>query len=301
MPSTAPISFDRWVALAASLLDLDLAARIDLLEKRGVDPDEWMESDEHHSLALAAEIAAGRMDRAEQYGLACAAEVTRRKNGAASEPVGDEPRAEAQTAQRAEAPAEGPAIAEATPSFLKAEPGAADRLPAEKRPSLASTVAALELPSFVRQTAGALPFSDKAAPVLPAQSAAAVLAPPSGQTIAADIDLVALAQTALPFPAKQEPARASLTETSRAAVVPKHASFPRLPMQTYASLCAELGVFPDRAGEILLKYGVRDAEARRALDEDWQARFAAHPDTRATFANQCAEYRAWLLQQQQPR
>jgi hypothetical protein len=48
---------------------------------------------------------------------------------------------------------------------------------------------------------------------------------------------------------------------------------PRLPLQAYAALCAELAVAPERAAELLRKYSIGDESARRALDDEC-SRFA---------------------------
>jgi hypothetical protein len=189
---------------------------------------------------------------------------------------------------------------------------------------LTGTISVDNLPSFIKQGASKpLPFGDTPSAEFVA-AATAPKPPPStavGGTIGADDDLASQVRAALPF-AKHDgggpqPTAAALGETRAvdAAVVaqaaaalpfpaqaagvakPSTPSFPRLPLQTYASLCVDLALFPGRAADVLKKYGVKDEEARRALDQDWHARFAAHPDTRTEWAQACATYRDWLLRQ----
>ena len=91
---------------------------------------------------------------------------------------------------------------------------------------------------------------------------------------------LAKAVAALPF----------LGNTVGAALVP----FPRLPLETYASLRAELLLWPERSAEILPRYHVMNEGARRALEEHWERELAASPEARATFDKALAEYTAWL-------
>ena len=67
-----------------------------------------------------------------------------------------------------------------------------------------------------------------------------------------------------------------------------------MPLETYASLCAELAVAPERTAETLAKYKVESEPARRALDEDWARRAAQYPDTRAELERLVSSYTAWL-------
>ena len=57
--------------------------------------------------------------------------------------------------------------------------------------------------------------------------------------------------------------------------------FPRLKLQEYASLRAELSVWPERSAQILPRYQVVNEAARRALEEHWQMELAANPKERA--------------------
>ena len=75
-----------------------------------------------------------------------------------------------------------------------------------------------------------------------------------------------------------------------AGVVP----FPRLSLEQYASLCAELALWPARSAEILLRYHVTNEAARRALSEHWQAELALGSKAHAMFVKAVAAYAAWL-------
>ena len=83
--------------------------------------------------------------------------------------------------------------------------------------------------------------------------------------------------------------------TVGAALVP----VPRLPLETYASLRAELLIWPERSAEILPRYHMMNEAARRALEEHWEGELAASPEARASFAKALAEYTAWLRTQRE--
>ena len=110
-----------------------------------------------------------------------------------------------------------------------------------------------------------------------------VLDPRKGETTPLGDDSIAKAVAALPF------VRAS----TGAGVVP----FPRLSIQQYASLRAELALWPSLSGEILRRYGVMNEAAHRALLEHWEAELAASAEARATFEKDLASYTAWLRAQ----
>lgn len=274
---TPPLDFETWAALSARLLKLDAEQRYDILEARGVSPEDWMQSEEQHFATLAADIGAGRMDRAEHYGQVCAAEMERRRRGEPEEtPEHVEP--EATDPMATASPIVGaPAvvITEEVPSYLRVPAAAA----ASPEGSLASTAAALEVPSFVRQAAASLPFgTTPSIQFLSEVGAPRPSAPASmGETAPLGVDPFANMRSVLPFP------KSSST-----------ASVPQLALETYASLCAELRVYPQRASEILRKYRIADEEARRALDAEWQARMSGQPATRAEWQRLCATYEGWL-------
>jgi len=112
---------------------------------------------------------------------------------------------------------------------------------------------------------------------------APVLDPRKGETTPLGDDSIAKAVAALPF----------VGASIGAGVV----SFPRLSIQQYASLRAELAVLPLQSGEILRRYHVMNEAAHQALLEHWQAELAASPEARATFEKDLASYTAWLRAQ----
>jgi hypothetical protein len=298
-----PFDFDTWAALSARLLNLGADARIDVLEERGVALEDWLRSDEHHCLSLAADVSAGRMERAERYGRMCAEEMERRAKGEPEVPAPHAEEADAVQVPDASAPMPvlvvgAPAVGggEEVPSFLHTAAsldGVGAGLPPLVPPSrgtspLAGTMKAPDLPSFVKQaSANPLPFGEAPSPEFLASLEAPRPSPVlSGATIPGGVDLMAQLRSTLPF-AKQNTGAEVSSST-------KVVSYPRLPLETYASLCAELSVFPERTPEILAKYGIRDEEARVALDADWKARLSAHPDTCEEWRSRCASYEAWL-------
>jgi hypothetical protein len=153
---------------------------------------------------------------------------------------------------------------------------------------LTGTAMALDLPAEVWREAGKLPFKP-ASPGQPAsgQDTAKTLQMPVmrdlGDTVPVGDDSIMKAVAALPFAGS----------TVGAAIVP----FPRLKLEEYTSLCAELSVRPELSAEILRRYQVLSKAAHGALDEHWQEHFAAHPEARAAFERGLAQYTAWLRMQ----
>jgi hypothetical protein len=149
---------------------------------------------------------------------------------------------------------------------------------------LTITMVPLPIPAELREQLARLPFK----PPTPGNELARtmktpVLDPRKGETTPLGDDSIAKAVAALPF------VRASIG----AGVV----SFPRLSIQQYASLRAELAVLPSQSGEILRRYHVMNEAAHRALLEHWQAELDASPEARATFEKDLASYAAWLRAQ----
>jgi hypothetical protein len=282
------LPFDAWAALSARLMNLAEHERLDVLDEHEVDPGDWTACDEHHGRELAGEVAQGRMDRAEVYARMCVAEMDRRRKqdeGAAPEPPEPDAAAPApEPGTKIGAPLEAPLVE--TPSFLQPN-GAAPPVPRVAGPpaELATTAPAFELPSAFRT--GALPFRKAAAPSPPATPAEPRPPRPSeapGSTMPLDATMplgTDLMRAALPF----EQAG------------PKPQAFPRMPLQTYAALCAELAVFPNTTAAVLAKYAVAGDAARAALDQDWHKRFDEHPETREEWERLAAEHRARLEKQ----
>lgn len=172
---------------------------------------------------------------------------------------------------------------------MQAAPAAASAPPVRGVPAeLAATAMAFELPSALRpKPADALPFHESSEPpfaALPSEQKPATPPPGAGETIEEGINLMALVSATLPFvkvPKEVAPA------------VPVVA----MPLQTYASFCAELAVFPERAAEIGRKYNVANEEARAVVDLDWRSRMEAQPAMRAEWEKLFTTYRDWLLRQ----
>ncbi len=96
-----------------------------------------------------------------------------------------------------------------------------------------------------------------------------------------------------------EPGRTlPLGDTSIAAAVAQALPFAALPPpltgRQYASLCAELALWPERSEGILLRYQVRGGAARAALDAYWARVHAARPEVRAAFEADFASYAGLL-------
>ncbi len=72
------------------------------------------------------------------------------------------------------------------------------------------------------------------------------------------------------------------------------AVLPELSLNEYASLHAELSVWPERAGEILVRYRVGNKAAQGALDAHWATRFGGEAGLRADFERALGEFVGWL-------
>lgn len=155
--------------------------------------------------------------------------------------------------------------------------------PAEGRlvedPKTITTV--VEVPAELREQMGRLPFLQRApGPELARTMQAAVPYWQKGKTAPLGDDAIPKADAALPF--------------VKNTVGPALAPFPLLALEAYASLRAELSLWPERSAEILPRYHVINEAARTALEGHWQRALAASPEARATFDKALAEYTAWL-------
>jgi hypothetical protein len=154
-----------------------------------------------------------------------------------------------------------------------------------QKPGLGGTSMALDIGAAV---AAALPFAGsapgaKAATTQQTASSPAMKPKPVGSGtgfVPADI----VKKAAVPFGAAPPPAVAA----------PRP---PELTVQQYASLCAELAVYPARADAIRLKYRVADAQTMAALEGVWRERFAKDPATRADWQKQAEQFQTWLRTQ----
>jgi hypothetical protein len=319
-----PLDFNGWMDLSARLLRLEQEERLDILEKRNIAPEDWSRCDEHYCLALTADIAENRMDRAERYGRACAAELERRKKGDADRPAEPtatgEPKATAAPVGEAQTPAptpsapaplqtEAPILQRApetipmhmppAPAFRYTQAPIIERgpeglaAPVAARPRVdLTTTAPIDMGSLLR-AASALPFGDTPSPEFVAQVSAPKEVPQRLDALGATITLsagVASGSQAVPF--VKQPA-----EPTAGGPPAQSIAVPQMRLQTYASLGAELAVYPEKAAQILPKYGVVSEQVKAALDQEWRARFAASPETLREWHKLFSEFREWLLKQ----
>jgi hypothetical protein len=283
-----PLDFEAWAELSARMLGRTLDEQLDTLEELDVRSADWTRSDQHYASALVADLAEGRMERAERYAGKCVAELERRKRAPQQpEPEAAEPPVEPRAVAAADLGAASPPPDLATFQVVAQLPGpGAGPLPpvASAPEGVTGTVAGFVLPAALREAQGWLPF-------VPAQNVAPAPQPPSA---AGTVPLPSAAGSGT-LPLGADPmadARATLPFTTTA---PGDAvRFPRLPLETYAWLCAELAVAPERTAETLAKYKVEDEAVRRALDEDWGLRAAQYPDTRAELERLVSVYKASL-------
>jgi hypothetical protein len=145
------------------------------------------------------------------------------------------------------------------------------------------TALALPLTLEARERLGLLPF--RAARPDPARAARTVQVPVMREaglaaTVPIGDDSIERAMRVVPF----------LGNTVGAGVVP----FPRLTVNEYASLHAELLVSPARSAELRRKYHVFHEAALAALDEHWSSIFTEQPQQRAAFESALATFTAWL-------
>jgi hypothetical protein len=147
-----------------------------------------------------------------------------------------------------------------------------------------------------------LPFSGRNEGASPSKPPPVEVPKPSlaeavGET--SDLRAVLAAGPLLPF-VKAGAAAPRAAEEAAIQPTPASSSSPELTIQQYASLCVELGLRREAFTETLARYHLSPA-SKAALDTTWQRRFAADPSARPAFDKACAEYQAWLLQQQQRR
>ena len=294
-----PLTFDAWADLSARLLNLGPEQRQEILDEHDVEDDEWTRCDEHYAMTLAGDLGHGRMDRAERYAARCVEEIERRnaqakaaggEGGAPPTPASSKPAAgstpEPPGEARIGAPLQQRDVAD-VPSFLQQY--AAPALPLAPPPEeLRATTDVFQLPTALRN--GALPFKQGAAPSPFAAPSDPMLRRPAenaGETLS-------LGGTLPVEVALRAPGAATLAYAGGVPAAPTPPAFPRMPLQTYASLCAELAAFSGAAPEILARYDVAGDAAKAALDQHWQARFAAHPSTRDEWARLVAQYREYL-------
>jgi hypothetical protein len=77
------------------------------------------------------------------------------------------------------------------------------------------------------------------------------------------------------------------------------AAGPRLTLEQYASLSAQLSLAPERADHVLARWGIGDCRARRQLEKSWRSRFRTEVGLRDRFDELVAAYRDWLRRQEE--
>jgi hypothetical protein len=300
-PGEAEIDFETWAALSARQLKLDQEARFDLLEEREIDPAAYARAEERWVMALSDDLSAERMDRVDLYAACCAAEMQRRKE--TKQETADVVALAPAPIKAPEAPATVPAKEVAVPfvapevAFFAVEPPGVlvspppvlvSPPPVLRAPSpLAGTMMTSEPLQGARAAATALPFGNAPSARFVAEMSAprpgAPEAKVGGETLPLGVDLLGAMRQELPFKKSAAPSPAPV------------AAWPRLTLDTYASLCAELSVFPERGPDILKKYGIADEAGLRAVDREWAERLSTHPETQDLWQRKVGEFRAWLL------
>jgi hypothetical protein len=150
--------------------------------------------------------------------------------------------------------------------------------------ALKITMLALPIPAELREQLGRLPFKAPAAGSELARTLKVpVLNPKQGLTLPLGDDSIEKTVEALPFPGSKV----------GAAVLP----LPRLSLDEYASLRAELSLGSTRPGEVLRRYQGMNEAARRALEEHWELELARSPEARAMFEMALADRTASLRAQ----
>jgi hypothetical protein len=192
-------------------------------------------------------------------------------------------------------------LGETQPAFLFKKPA----LPFEQEeaPKSPGPGALGETAPVFRVELPVVPFDPKAAPALPAPTPAVARVPASlGETAPAFRN----EKPALPFeqgapPAPPPPAPGNLlAETSLdlnlpLQVLPFAKAKPRLSIEAYAAMCAEIWLYPAQAMATIARYGL-SPEAKRAEDAAWQARFAEEPGLRESWSRLSIEAGARLRQ-----
>jgi len=179
--------------------------------------------------------------------------------------------------------------APAAPSGATSSPTSTLQLPAAgSSEDLVRTAMAFEPSGLRPNAADALPFqSGASSPLATAPTETSrprVPAATAGETLDVGVDLIAQMRSTLPFAG---------AGASAPPIV-----YPRMPLEAYASFCAELAAFTNDAAAVFAKYHVSGELARAALDHEWQTRFDAHADTKAKWQKLFDACRARLLQQQ---
>ena len=201
-----------------------------------------------------------------------------------------------------------PPFVVAAPALMSSPPAVVNQAPSPPAPAavvsmppviraplhLSGTMMASEPLAGARPASAALPFGHAPSAAFVAEMSAPRVSAPEAtvgsETMPLGVDLLGSLRKELPFlkAGSAVPIRAAAPAATAAA-------WPRLTLDTYASLCAELSVFPERVSEILKKYGITDDAERRAVDREWAERLSSHPETQNLWQRKVGEFRAWLL------
>lgn len=186
------------------------------------------------------------------------------------------------------------AASRAMPAPLPGPPVAVPHFVAPPAPALppvndlAGTISVSSLPVPGKPPADPLPFGGA-----PSQEFMASLSAPAstaphpavGETLPLGGNLLAFMRPALPFdPGASAPAPGG----------PRASQWPPLTLDAYASLCAELAVFPANSLDILRKYGVADDTMKRGLDQQWRELFTTAPPLREEWQRKMTGFCDWL-------
>ncbi|MBI4956355.1 MAG: hypothetical protein HY908_30340 [Myxococcales bacterium] len=311
-----PFDFDAWTELGVRLLGRDAVEQLEVLADRDVEPELWRACDAFWVGALVEQIAAGNLGLARTYADACVratearAKLPPELEGAPSASIDEtgfmmalHPAPALPFGPATSAPSKTPAPAKksvtptaagasATARSVAPKPPPAERAarrgagegPADRGHDLDATSVDLSIASldetlpFVGARSLRKELAELAAsggrpavePAAPPVGAASVEAPPAAAAPRA--------------PESRVPEKAAATASP----------FPELTLEQFASLCATCEVHPDRVTEVEQRFGVRTAEARRALDAHWVERMRADASLHRGFYARFHEYRAWL-------
>jgi len=238
-----------------------------VLAREGIAPQAWSLAEETWLARVAAEAEQKRFELTRRYNAAFAA---RRRQVEPRARTSQPPRA---MASEAPGPLQDEAIAAAKEAPQAASPQVEIAPPAPQ----------VELPSFMRAAAAHAPSAPLAPP--PAASPAPFVgpAPPPHDApaphLGATLGVTAVGGAAGPaLPFRTAPA------------------LPRLTLEQFASLTAELALARRPHAETTARYGLSEA-AHHEESVLWQQRFAAYPADHARFVALCQHYRGWLEQQ----
>lgn len=179
-------------------------------------------------------------------------------------------------------------ISSPVPSLTGVKPPASIPPTFRQASDLAGTISVASLPIPDRPPTDPLPFGiTPSAEFVASLSVARPTTPHSevGETLPLGANLLSAMLPALPF---------NHAGSFLSPAVAKPAPSPQLTLDAYASLCAELAVFPARATDILRKYGVVDDTMRRELDQRWRVLFTTASPLREEWQRKVTSFGDWL-------